>query len=157
MKTGWPRACDSGGAMIRPTTSSAPPGGKVATTRTGLAGYWASAAAPSSAPRMPTRVRTRRMLPTPSLLYFLEDQGSDAHLPVFRPRGGRRREHYPVADPSDLPAQSHARKYLVPRDIDMMFDGHPVECVRPAIGSHCAEQVSALLIGHFLKAFRLRP
>src|SRR5437660_617044 len=63
MKTGWPRACDSGGAMIRPTTSSAPPGGKGATTRTGLAGYWASAAAPSSAPRMPSRVRTLRMPP----------------------------------------------------------------------------------------------
>src|SRR5437879_4499862 len=49
--------------MIRPTTSSAPPGGKGATTRTGLAGYWASAAAPSSAPRMPSRVRTLRMPP----------------------------------------------------------------------------------------------
>src|SRR6267143_701797 len=63
MKTGWPRACDSGGAMIRPTTSSAPPGGKGATTRTGLAGYWAGAVMPRSAPRMPSRVQTRRMLP----------------------------------------------------------------------------------------------
>src|SRR3989454_2563962 len=102
-------------------------------------------------PRLPSGFLRR---PTAWLLYFLEDQGSDAHLPIFGPGRGGRRKHYLVAVPFDFPAQGRACEYLVPGDIDVMLDGLPVKCVAPAIRRHRAEQVSALLIGHLLEAFR---
>src|SRR6266480_4374795 len=103
------------------------------------------------------RASTRRPKLSVHLLYFLEDQGSDAHLPILGPGRGRCRKHYPVAVPFDFPAQRRACEYLVPRDIDVMLDGLPVKCVAPAIRRHRAKQVSALLIGHLLEALRFWP
>src|SRR5207247_378104 len=53
-----------------------------------------------------------------------------------------------------LPPERAACVYLVPRDIDVMLDILPVNCVAPAIRRHGAKQVSPLLIGHLLEAFR---
>src|SRR5438128_12472770 len=96
----------------------------------------------------------RRPTAIQPLLYFLEGQGSDAHLPVFGPGRGGRRKHYPVTVPFDFPAQRRACEYLVPRDIDVMLDGLPVTCVAHAIRRHLAAQVSPRLIGPLLEAFR---
>src|SRR2546422_9834074 len=105
-------------------------------------------------PRLPSGFLRR---PTAWLLYFLEGQGSDAHLPILGPGRGGRRKHYLVAVPFDFAAQGRACEYLVPRDVDVMLNGLRVECVAPAIGRHCAKQVSPLLIGDILEAFRSWP
>src|SRR5262245_13912193 len=55
--TGCPRVCDIGTAMMRPTTSSAPPAGKVATMRIGFCGYCASAAVAIIATTNPSSAR----------------------------------------------------------------------------------------------------
>src|SRR5882672_9610710 len=61
--TGWPSAWESGDARMRPTTSSAPPGGKGITRRMGLLGYCAAEVVASSALRRPSRVRMAVMAP----------------------------------------------------------------------------------------------
>ncbi|MCY1372718.1 hypothetical protein D9M69_599480 [compost metagenome] len=52
--TGWPRRCDNGSASRRASVSAEPPGAKPTRSRTGLAGFQASAAMAGEAARAET-------------------------------------------------------------------------------------------------------